>query len=73
MRSSRVVNAASALDEPDSPNLPWPKNAAAVDGGALIRRRYRHLYWGEAVSHVVKLDALVRDARQPTMDAARTS
>lgn len=29
------------------------------DGGALIRRRYRHLYKGEAASHVAKLDALV--------------
>ena len=29
------------------------------DGGALIRKRYRHLYPGEAASHVEKLDALM--------------
>jgi integrase len=30
-----------------------------TDGGALIRRRYRHLYPGEAASHMAKLDVLV--------------
>jgi integrase len=34
-----------------------------TDGGALIRRRYRHLYPGEAASHMAKLDALVREAK----------
>src|SRR5205823_4951084 len=31
------------------------------DGGTLIRRRYRHLYPGEAASHMSKLDALVSE------------
>jgi integrase len=44
-----------------------------TDGGALIRRRYRHLYPGEAASHVSKLDALVREVRRTAMDAAWTS
>jgi integrase len=43
-----------------------------TDGGALIRRRYRHLYPGEAASHMAKLDALVREARQAPMDASGT-
>ena len=34
-----------------------------TDGGALIRRRYRHLYPGEAASHMAKLDTLVRENR----------
>lgn len=36
-----------------------------TDGGALIRRRYRHLYPGEAASHMAKLDSLIREARRP--------
>jgi integrase len=35
-----------------------------ADGGALIRRRYRHLYPGEAASHMAKLDALVLGEQQ---------
>jgi integrase len=43
-----------------------------TDGGALIRRRYRHLYPGEAASHLSKLDALVREPRTQ-MDARGTA
>lgn len=39
-----------------------------TDGGALIRRRYRHLYPGEAASHMGKLDALVLREQQERRD-----
>jgi integrase len=44
-----------------------------TDGGALIRKRYRHLYPGEAAAHVGKLDAMIRAARGSDMDITRTS
>jgi integrase len=40
----------------------WPAvEKGHTDGGALIRRRYRHLYPGEAASQLGRLDAFVRE------------